>query len=351
MKPFKALKSIVPVFILALLVSCEEYKYDDLGPGLFAEFHTNKGIIVSELFYEDLPLTVGNFVSLSEGSNPMVVDSLKGIPYYDQTVFHRVIPDFMIQGGDRTATGLGHPGYKFADEFIKEAKKLKYKHDGPGVLSMANSGPDSNGSQFFITHKATPWLNGRHTVFGQVKLGQNVVDSIVQNDTLQKLVIIRQGKDALRYNAAESFQRAIDSLNQKELEDMAAYEKKKEDFLSSMNYPEAVLSPKGIRIFTKVEGEGSKAKSNMPLKVHYVGYLEDGTVFDSSYKRNRPLSVTLDVDQLISGWTEGLRGLREGSEVVLFIPYYMAYGEEGRMPLIPPKANLIFDMKLVKVGK
>ena len=338
--------------VLAFVVSCEDYKYEDLGEGIFAEFYTNKGLIVTKLYFEDKPLTVSNFVSLAEGNNPLVTDSLKGIPFYDNTLFHSVVPDFIIQGGDRTATGLGHPGYKFADEFIIfKSGKVKYKHGTKGVLSMANSGVNSNGAQFFFTQKETPWLDGKHSVFGFAQKGRTVLDDIQAMDTLYAVKIVRQGKQAQVFNAPEIFVNRLAYLDSLEVAKEQEYVLKKEAFLEQMNYPEAELSPKGIRIFTKVAGNGPRAQSNQLLQVHYVGYLEDGTVFDSSYKRNKPLTFRLDVDQLISGWTEGIRGLREGSEVTLFIPYYLAYGEEGRLPLIPEKADLVFDMKLVKVGK
>jgi len=345
------LKQMLIPLVLAFVVSCEDYKYEDLGEGIFAEFHTNKGLVVTKLYFEDKPLTVANFVSLAEGTNPMVIDTLKGVPFYNNTLFHVVKPDF-IQGGDRSATGLGHPGYKFADEFIKlKSGKVKYKHGTKGVLSMANSGKDSNGAQFFFTQKETPWLDGKHSVFGFAQKGRNVLNDIRPMDTLQEVKIIRQGNKALEFNAPQIFVKRLAYLDSLEIVREKNYVLKKEAFLEQMNYSEAELTPKGIRVFTKVKGTGEKAKSNQLLQVHYVGYLEDGTIFDSSYKRNKPLAFRLDVDQLISGWTEGIRGLEEGSEVILFIPYYLAYGEEGRLPLIPEKADLIFDMKLVKVGK
>jgi len=168
------------ILILSLIVvSCKPAKYADLADGLYANLQTNKGDILLKLEFEKTPITVANFVSLAEGSNDFVTDSLKGKHYYDGTIFHRVIPDFMIQAGDPLGTGTGDPGYKFADEFPKNAKdSLILRHSRPGILSMANSGPISNGSQFFITHKETPWLDNMHTVFGNVEKGQNVVDSI-----------------------------------------------------------------------------------------------------------------------------------------------------------------------------
>jgi peptidyl-prolyl cis-trans isomerase B (cyclophilin B) len=137
-----------------------------------ATFDTDKGPIRIELHADRAPRTVANF------------EKLVGEGFYDGLSFHRVIKDFMIQGGCPQGTGTGGPGYKFADEF-----HAALKHDGPGVLSMANSGPDSNGSQFFITHVATPWLDGKHSVFGRVIEGQSVVDSIERGDKLKKVAI------------------------------------------------------------------------------------------------------------------------------------------------------------------
>jgi peptidylprolyl isomerase len=161
----------------------------DLTEGLYARFDTTKGTIVAVLYYEQAPLTVINFAGLAMGT----VGSSRGESkkYYDGLTFHRVIKDFMIQGGDPTGTGRGGPGYKFRDEFV-----AGLRHDGPGVLSMANAGPGTNGSQFFITHKATPWLNNRHSVFGRVVRGMDVVNKIEKGDKINTLTIIRKGEKA-----------------------------------------------------------------------------------------------------------------------------------------------------------
>ncbi len=338
------------ILLLALFVSCStDYEFQDLGDGLFAEFQTNKGPIVTELYFQDKPLTVSNFVSLAEGTNARVMDSLKGFPYYNGVLFHRVISNFIIQGGDPWASGMGHPGYKFEDEFVYEnGDNVKYKHDGAGVLSMANSGPDSNGSQFFITQKAAPWLDGKHSVFGKVRYGQEVVDSIAQMDTIYSVRIIRQGDLAQAFNSAETFERSLEDIANKKARKEEARQKQIEDFLSQMNFQEAVLNDKGVKVFEKLEGSGDLIVSDRRVKVHYIGYFENGEVFASSYKKNKPLEFTMDVDNMITGFTEGIRGHREGSELVLFIPYYLAYGEEGNLPTIPAKSNLIFDVSILE---
>ena len=162
------------ILILSLgLASCQENNYPNLEKGVYAEFNTNKGIFVAKLYHEETPLTVANFVELAEGRNELVDSAYKGKKYYDGLTFHRIIKNFMIQGGDPLGTGSGNPGYTFPDEFSDNLK-----HDKKGILSMANSGPGTNGSQFFITLKETPWLDGKHSVFGEIAIGQDVVDSL-----------------------------------------------------------------------------------------------------------------------------------------------------------------------------
>lgn len=195
-------------FVAAILfvASCKPAKYADLEKGLYADVETNKGDILLKLYQKDTPLTVSNFVTLAEGTNPNVSDSLKGKNFYDGLTFHRVMKNFMVQGGDPLANGSGGPGYKFEDEFPKDSLgNLIYLHNGHGVLSMANGGPGTNGSQFFITHRETPWLDGVHTIFGKVKYGQEVVDSITAKDVIKHIKFIRIGNEAKSFDAAKVF--------------------------------------------------------------------------------------------------------------------------------------------------
>ena len=306
--------------------------------GLYAKIKTTKGDITIALEHEKTPGTVGNFVALVEGN---LENSAKpqGQPYYDGLKFHRVIPDFMIQGGCPLGTGTGNPGYKFDDEFHPDLK-----HDGPGVLSMANSGPGTNGSQFFITHVDTPWLDGKHTVFGKVTEGQDIVDSIAQGDTMDAVEIIRVGEAAEQFNAIEAF-RTFEGLRDKRIAQEREARKAELDKISA-GFEETVS---GLRYKIIQKGEGKKAEKGKGVSVHYKGQLADGTVFDSSYKRNQPLDFTVGIGQVIPGWDEGICLLQVGDKARLVIPSDLGYGSAGAGGVIPPNATLIFDVELMGV--
>lgn len=306
--------------------------------GLYAKFHTSKGEILVELKYKETPGTVGNFVGLAEGNieNKAIP---QGKPYYDGLKFHRVIPDFMIQGGDPKGNGTGGPGYNFEDEIHPDLT-----HNKPGILSMANAGPGTNGSQFFITHIATPWLDGKHTVFGEVIEGQDVVNKIAQGDKLEKLEIIREGEDAKKFNAVEAFR----SFSGAKAEREAAAKKQQEEMLGEISQGFEKTSS-GLRYKIEEEGTGAKAEKGKTVSVHYKGMLPDGTVFDSSYKRNQPIDFPLGEGHVITGWDEGIQLLNEGGKARFVIPSHLAYGERGAGGVIPPNATLVFDVELVKV--
>jgi FKBP-type peptidyl-prolyl cis-trans isomerase len=306
--------------------------------GIYANFNTDKGEIVVRLTHDKTPGTVGNFVALAEGTQENS-KTAKGKPFYDGLKFHRVIPDFMIQGGCPLGTGTGDPGYKFDDEFHPDLA-----HNGPGVLSMANSGPGSNGSQFFITHIATPWLDNKHTVFGNVVSGQEVVDSIAQGDKIKSVKIIRVGEEAENWDAKKAFEdfkgsgakrlaeiRAKQAL---ELDKVAAGFKKTES---------------GLRYKIIQKGSGTKAKKGSKVSVHYEGSLLNGQVFDSSYRRKEPIDFQLGVGQVIPGWDEGIALLEVGDKARLVIPSDLGYGSAGAGGVIPPDATLLFDVELMDV--
>ena len=306
--------------------------------GLYAKFFTSKGTITVSLEYTKTPGTVGNFVALAQGD---LENSIKkqGDPYYDGLKFHRVIPDFMIQGGCPQGTGTGNPGYQFDDEFHPDLK-----HDAAGTLSMANAGPGTNGSQFFITHIPTPWLDGKHSVFGKTIDGQSVVDNIVQGDTLEKIEIIAEGDNAMAFDAIEAF-RSFEGARDKRLaEEKAAIEAELESLGAGFE-----KTSSGLRYQILQKGDGQKAQKNKTVSVHYKGQLSDGTVFDSSYKRNQPIEFSLGMGHVIRGWDEGVALLKVGDKARFVIPSHLAYGSRGVGGVIPPNANLIFDVELISV--
>ncbi|WP_034890297.1 peptidylprolyl isomerase [Gillisia sp. Hel_I_29] len=306
--------------------------------GLYAKFNTNKGEILVQLEFEKTPGTVGNFVGLAEGKldNKAIP---QGKPYYNGLKFHRVIPDFMIQGGDPKGNGTGGPGYNFADEIHPDLT-----HDAPGKLSMANAGPGTNGSQFFITHTATPWLDGKHTVFGSVIEGQDVVNAIAQGDKIESLEILRVGAAAEGFNGVEEFR----SFNGAKEEREAAAKKQQEELLGELSQG-FVKTSSGLRYKIEEKGHGPKAEKGKTVSVHYKGMLPDGSVFDSSYKRNEPIDFPLGQGHVIEGWDEGIQLLSVGDQARFVIPSHLAYGERGAGGVIPPNATLIFDVELVAV--
>ena len=285
--------------------------------GLYAKFTTSKGEILVNLELEKAPGTVGNFVALAEG-NLENSSKPQGTPYYDGLKFHRVIPDFMIQGGCPQGTGTGNPGYKFDDEFHPDLK-----HDAPGKLAMANSGPATNGSQFYITHVPTPWLDNKHTVFGTVVEGQSTVDTVAQGDEM-KVEIIRVGDAATNFNAVEAFRTFEGSREKREAEEKAT-QKALLDKVAA-GYEETTS---GLRYQILQKGEGKKATKGAGVSVHYKGQLLDGTVFDSSYKRKQPIDFNVGVGQVIAGWDEGIQLLQVGDKARFVIPSDLAYGAAG----------------------
>ncbi len=306
--------------------------------GIYAKFNTAKGSVLVKLTHDLTPGTVGNFVALAERNMENKVKP-QGTKFYDGLNFHRVIPDFMIQGGCPQGTGTGDPGYKFDDEFHPSLK-----HDRPGVLAMANSGPGSNGSQFYITHVPTSWLDNKHTVFGHVIEGQDVVDAVAQGDKLETLEIIRVGEDAQKWNAIEAFV----SLKGARLKKLAALkaesEAKMEQLAAGFEKTES-----GLRYQFIQRGEGKQAEAGKTVSVHYEGSLETGKVFDSSYPRKKPIEFKLGIGQVIEGWDEGIALLKVGDKARFVIPSDLGYGPSGAGGVIPPNATLIFDVELMDV--
>lgn len=307
--------------------------------GIYAKITTEKGEILGKLTYEKTPGTVGNFVALAEGNLENEAKP-QGKPYYDGLKFHRVIPDFMIQGGDPAGTGAGGPGYKFDDEFHPDLK-----HDRAGVFSMANAGPGTNGSQFFITHVPTDWLDNKHTVFGFVVEGQDVVDSVAQGDSMQKIEIIRVGEEAKKWNAVESFRQFNGAKAEREAAAKKAQEAQIAELTAGFEKTDSGLYYQIIQ-----KGEGVSPEKGQNVAVHYKGMFADGGVFDSSYKRGNPIEFPVGMGNVIAGWDEGIQLLKVGDKARFVIPSHLAYGAQGAGGVIPPNATLIFDVELMKVS-
>lgn len=356
--------------IIMALAGCKSSQHADLGDGIFAGIQTTKGSIILKLEYEKTPVTVANFVSLAEGDNPFVSDEFKGKKYYDGLIFHRVMKDFMLQGGDPTGTGTGSQGYKFKDEFHDSLS-----HHKKGILSMANSGVKTNGSQFFITHKATPWLDGKHSVFGEVVEGMDVVDSIANvtvagsnkpsvDVIMNKVEIIRNGREAKKFDAVQ----IMTDYFAEEEEEIKAFEKMKSDIISEFNKQKEVAEtlPSGLKIYKITEGQGVQPRIGEKANVYYAGYLANGELFDSNmedvakkfnkYDDRRklgggyepiPMDYSPDV-ALIPGFREGLLTMKVGDKIRLFIPSHLGYGPAGSRNVIPPNADLVFDLEIVE---
>ncbi len=304
-------------------------------PGLYANIETSKGSILVELFYKDTPLTVSNFVGLASGI-------FTGEEFYDGLNFHRVIPDFMIQGGCPLGTGTGGPGYTFEDEFVPHLR-----HNSAGILSMANSGPASNGSQFFITHVATPWLDDKHTVFGKVVEGQEVVDAVAQGDRIESITIEPVGDEAAAFEVTlESFEELKKSAGARRKEILR---KSQEEMIKTIEtkWPNAVETESGLRYVVEKEGDGGASPvMGTEVTVHYTGSLLSGQMFDSSVQRGQP--ATFAIGQVIQGWNEALQTMTKGEKRTLIIPPQLGYGERGYPGVIPPNSFLIFEVELLE---
>jgi len=333
-------KNLLILISILTLNSCNMNNYSDLSDGLYADIETSKGNIVLQLYFEQVPTTVSNFVALAEGNHPIVDEQHSGKPYYNGLKFHRVIENFMIQGGDPTGTGSGGPGYQFDDEFSSDLT-----HDGPGILSMANSGPGTNGSQFFITHVETPWLDGKHSIFGKVSSGLEIVDSVEQEDIIKNINIVRVGEDANNFDAPNIFENYLNNKSKIDDKKVEAEQEAIKDITKGMKETES-----GIKYKISKKGTGDNAKTNDLLSVHYSLQLIDGSEIDSSFTRGAPIEFTCGVGQVIKGWDEAMQLLNKGSKARLVIPSELGYGAMGAgNGVIPPNATLIFDVELVDI--
>jgi cyclophilin family peptidyl-prolyl cis-trans isomerase len=364
---------LLALLLISTLISCNK-KHNDLPDGLYAEIETNRGSILLELDYKRAPITVANFVTLAEGDNEFVTnEAFKNKPFYNGLKFHRVIKDFMIQTGDPLGTGSGDTGYKFKDEF----SDLKF--DKGGILAMANNGPGTNSSQFFITHLETPWLDGKHTIFGHVvDYNLSVVNKIEQDDYIKSITIIRNGESAKKFKAEKKFHDYFkiesESQKQKIANELAAkkeYEAKYKTvcdqkvatFTELKN--KATKTGTGLRYVVTKKSGGKKPVMGSTIYIHYAGFLENGTLFDTSIEevsqtfgkfdparaaanQYKPISFHAGrKDGLIPGFIEGIEKMSIGDKAVLFIPSHLAYGEAGAGDVIPPNTDIIFEIELM----
>jgi peptidylprolyl isomerase len=325
--------------LAASFISCQQ---NDLPDGLYARMKTNKGDILIKLDYEHAPLTVCNFVGLAEGK----LDATKGKPFYDGLSFHRVVPDFVVQGGDPQGDGSGGPGYSFADEFSNSLK-----HDSGGVLSMANAGPNTNGSQFFITLKEAPWLDGVHSAFGRVTEGMDVVKKIAQGDKIDKIEIVRSGV------AAKAFR--VDQASWNALEEKAAAaatkrvaDKREADLATiAKNWPDLKADADGIFQRVLKAGSGALPASGSTVSVSYKGSFLDGKVFDASDLHGGAIEFRVGVGEIIPGWDKVVSSMRKGERRFIVLPPELAYGERGAGGVIQPNTFLAFELELVDIKK
>ncbi len=335
----------------------------ELEDGIYAHISTNQGDILIDLAEEEAPLTVANFVGLAEGTHPLASAEYQGKPFYDGLIFHRVIPNFMIQGGDPQGNGMGGPGYKFENEISEELSHKK------GVISMANSGPNTNGSQFFITVAETPHLDGSYNIFGSVVAGQEVADAISQmarnrqdkpneDVVMNKVTIIRKGSDMKDYDAAEAFQAAKEGIAKAKEEKQAAMRRQIKEATEGFDSTSTGMYYKVLE-----EGDGPKPTEDQTVLMNYSGYLIDGTLFDSSIeevarengkfnagRKYEPFPVQASRNApVILGWREALTMMNVGDKYKLVIPPHLGYGNRGAGNVIPPNAWLIFEIEMLSI--
>jgi len=347
------LKFILFFLLNSILFSCNN-QYNELEEGVYAEINTSLGKMLIQLNYKETPVTVANFIALSKGTHPDVKQDFKEKKFYNGLIFHRVMDKFMIQAGCPLGNGSGNPGYTFDDEI-----NPNLKHDKPGILSMANSGPATNGSQFFITEVPTPWLDGKHTVFGQVISGIEIQDKISnvktaianrpENDVIiNSINIIKIGESANNFDEVSVWINEEPKLQKRRIE----IEKSKREELTkqleklSKGY---TTTASGLKYKILVSTKNKKAVNGNNVKVHYTGKLMDGNIFDSSLRRNLPFEFKIGEGRVIKGWEEALQILRVGEKASFIIPSNLAYGPRGAGGVIPPNATLIFEIELLEI--
>ncbi len=370
-------KLFLGLFAALFLASCGSNKTTvngenvELQPGIYAKIATTQGDILFQFYTENAPMTSANFIALAEGNHPQVSEKYAGKPYFDGLIFHRVIPRFMIQGGDPEGKGTGGPGYQFPQEIHEDLR-----HDTAGIVAMANSGPNTNGSQFYITHNATPQLDGSYNVFGKVVEGQDVVKAIgdvdrSRNDkpktdvVMEKVEIIRVGKEAKAWDAPQHFTEGVEAWQAAQEEIQARKEQLMQELYDAIDaaYPEAQKTASGLRYIITEKGNGPKPEIGQFLEVNYTGYLMDGTMFDSSVEEDakrggvfnpqrpyEPFPVVCGPQgRVIEGWREGLQLLNVGDKAKLIIPPHLGYGDRAMGPRLPANSVLVFDVQIMGI--
>lgn len=316
-------------FLLAVLPAFPEDQR--LPDGLYAEIATARGTIVCSLEYQKAPMTVSSFMGLAEGT--LAANGVLGKKFFDGLTFHRVEPGFVIQGGDPNGNGTGGPGYEFPNE-----TRPDLKHDRAGTLSMANAGPDTNGSQVFVTLRPTPNLDGGYNVFGYVVKGMDVANAIQKGDAITSVKILRVGPAAKAFTVTqESFNALVAKAKASERSAAIAFITKK--------WPRLTTTKSGLMYEVLEKGSGGSPTPGATVSVNYTGMLLDGRVFDSTQARGSP--AVLRSDRVIKGWNEALLAMKRGERRTLVIPPELAYGEAGYPGVIPPNAFLVFDVQLI----
>lgn len=329
--------------------------------GLYAVFETTLGTFVCRLEPAKAPVTVGNFVGLAEGTlefHDPRTGALVHRHFYDGLKFHRVLPGFVVQGGDPKGDGTGGPGYEFMDEIDPTLH-----FDAAGVLAMANAGPDKNGSQFFITLAPAPHLNGRHSIFGGVILGMDVLQSMakqprtgfdrstpVTDIVMRKVRIVRSGAAATAFDAAAEFGRR----NELQARRLAAQRAAADAFRAqlSQDRAHATHTASGLLYVVAAPGNGDPPRPGDTISTHCTGFLEDGTRFWSTHDSGEPFRVVIGVGKVIKAWEEAYLEMRPGEQRRLIVPPELAYGAQGNPRAgIPGNATLVFDVELLAVER
>jgi cyclophilin family peptidyl-prolyl cis-trans isomerase len=331
--------------------------------GIYAELNTSKGMIVLNLNYEKAPMTVANFIGLAEGTIKNA-SYPKGKPFYDGSIWHRVVKGHVIQGGSPATDKAPEKEETSATGYEIPNERNDLSHNKAGMLGMANSGPHTNTCQFYITLADRSYLDGNYTLFGEVTEGMDVVNSIVQGDTIRTVKIIRIGSEAKKFKVDDvTFARLVDTQWKKVKNEEAERKVKDEAFIKS-NYPGLTSAAGGLRFKILTEGKGERSVADSLVSASYSGRLINGTTFVSSAENGRPavnisaenFTVNIGKDQIIKGLKSALTEMKQGEKRLLVIPPELAYGQNGfysrsvpgqKRFVISPGEILILEVTLI----